>query len=56
MLRTTLVLALSALSTTAFAHPGHLANVVHGHNHADIFAAVVAVAVATYVARKQYFS
>lgn len=46
MLRTALVFGFSSLSTTSFAHPGHIADIGQGHSHLDIIAVAVAAAMA----------
>ena len=59
MLRTTLTVALTTLSTSAFAHGTHITNVA-GHNHLSTMTAIAVIAIAVIgtgiAAKKHLFS
>jgi len=57
MLRTALIASFTSLSTSAFAHGGHIADVGHGHSHfAGITVLLVVGIIATIVIKKRFYS
>lgn len=55
MLRSTLTAAFATISTSAFAHGGHIADVGHGHSHFEIISALVIVAIVSTIFVKNRF-